>query len=446
MKNILSLAHWVVLLVVYSGIALKSLTEFSMAFDQTWYHLPIALRMIGRTSFIPEPFVLMVEQAYPYLAEAVQAFLILVSGRLSASNAVNMVGLLFASVCILMLFGKQFPWRWFLTFLLAIPVLVIHFSIGYNDAFAAFMILIGFAGICGLSLNRKKGVSAFLIILGLGCAAATKYPAWLPVAILALFSCYFFWVRFRGESLFHIKKSIIFILLLFAVTSYYPIRNYIRFGNVTYPLSMSDHSLIDIPTYLVHSSPPVRFIHSAFELNRLSSDKPYSWTYDQYNWNEKNYNRMGGWFFATMIIVFGLLLYGFLSKTIPPSLLLMHLVTIGVVSMTNPSFVLRYFLFVPINSLFLLCLFSDRFSAVARVVGRFSLALCALYVIVMLRSHVFHSDFRTPDHNAPREAQEFWKKNLGTVHTKPIRIDGYGALSIFWSGPTFTEIPVIVDQ
>jgi len=419
---------------------------FTETSDFLWYHLPIALRMIGQTSFTPEKGVLGIEQAYPLLAEMIQSFLILLTGRLSAANGVNVIGALMASICIYVQFGQEFSWRWFFTFLLSVPAIVLHMSIGYNDLFAGFMILIGFAGLCGLALDRRKIWSSCMVIIGLGCAMATKYPAWPSVFILVLFSGYYFFKKFRHERVLIINRSLFFIILLSIATSYYPVRNFIRFGNPTFPLGTQSSASRDIPSYLINASRPVRFIHSVFELNRLYGDQQYRWTYDQGSGVVTNHLRMGGWFYMTMIVLSTMLLYGILVRIIPFSIVIPHLIIIVLIAFTAWSNVLRYFLFIPLNSIFLFCAYSGQYPAKIRNIGQITLALCALFVLVTLRSEIFPLDLRTPAEHAPAAAKKFWTQNLNIPHAQAIKIKVPGAYPIFWSGPTFTEIPVVSDR
>lgn len=154
---------------------------------------------------------------------------------------------------------------------------------------------------------------------------------------------------------------------------------------------------------------------------------------------------MGGWFFASVVILILLLIIGVLFRAIPVYLIMVHVFIILLVSFLPQSTSLRYFLCIPLISIFLFCLFMSKFPVIAKNTGKIFLTLSAIYVLWNLAPGVFDLDTRLPESYAPKDAKLFWKEHMTSPsYPSAIIIQNQKAKSIFWSGPTFSEIPVIV--
>ena len=447
--------HWLLLSGLFGFFALKAFLQFKPSYDFVWYHLPRALRYFGLTSFTPSPALLERYKGFPPLAEYLQGFLVWSSGRLSAGNAIGFLGLVMALTGIFVIYRTSFSFRWFLTCLLAVPLFVFHLTIGYIDLFTAAMLLLGFAGLCGLSLNQRPILSALVMAIGLGCAMFSKFQAWPPAIILGLGGTFLLCSTCMKRQIPR-ASAIIALLLLWGAISFVPLRNYMTLGNPTYPVRVElpflrslpategTAGVGNLPSYLHKRSPVIRFIYSVFEINRLSSDRPYQWTFDQRDGDNGDHQRMGGWFFLTSLIMSLLLLIGFLKKIFPPVLFFAHVLSICVIAIVPQFHELRYSLFIPLNSLFLFCLFLKNYPPLLRTMGLLSLTACALFVLFQIRSTIFSLDLRPPQEFAPPEARAFWKAQTPASSQRLHIIPDKRSLSIFWSGPTFSEFPVQV--
>jgi hypothetical protein len=447
--------HWLVLAGLYALFGVKAFLVFAPTYDFISYHLPRGLMFFHRTSFIPEQFLLETYKGYPPLPEFLEGLLVVLSGRLSAANGVGMIGMACAIGGMVLLDTTEETLRWFLTFCLAFPLIVLHLTIGYIDLFTGAMLLLGFAGLCGLYRDIFPLRAALIMIVGLSAAMFSKFTAWPPTAALSLFGALFL-LRSQQRRRLATAQVCLLLLLLAVGIAFYPLRNLLVWNNPTYPVRLElpfletlpgDMEAVpteDVPPYLAKSSAPVRFVHSVLELNRRWGTEPYTWNYDQYAGPQSSHQRMGGWFFLSVLVVALLLVIGALSGAIPRPLFAAHVVSAIVIAVIPRYFELRYALFVPLNSLVLLTSFGSRLPRSVRLSGAMALTLCGGYVLWSLRSSAFSFDLRPPERFAPKEARAFWRSEIGKTHTSPVTIGIHDPDAIFWAGPTFSEIPVKV--
>jgi hypothetical protein len=349
---------------------------------------------------------------------------------------------------IVALFRSSFSLRWFLTFCLAIPLFYFHLTIGLIDLFTASMVLTGFAGLTGLLTGGPPVGSTVLMMAGCAAAMSSKMQAWVPVFVMVIAGVYALVVSVRSRRLSRSTAfALIFILVL--LVSFFPARNFLLFGNPTYPIPMpfmhglpaNEEPSDNRPSYLLDLPTPASFLASAFEVNRLLTEAQYSWGVDQSDDESAVHNLMGGWFFVTVIVMCFFLAIGFFRRAIDRKLLFIFLLEVIVASFISEFFMLRYVLFIPLMAFFLFALSLNRYPTSLRHTLEGCLALCALYVALHLGNHFWSIQVHPPAWYAPDEAVRFWDEHPQSSPKHPILLDRTPE-TIFWSGPTFAEIHV----
>jgi hypothetical protein len=329
------------------------------------------------------------------------------TGWVGAANAVGVVGFGTLLLALFAMEGRWFPYRWFLTFCLAVPLFVLHFSIGYVDLVGACFFAIGFLGYIGLAEEKRIDLSAALAIAGLTAAMFTKFQLWPPCAVLGAF-VFIRITRLEAKQTLKVQRGTLLKILLVLCLLLFPLRNKLLYGNPAYPYqppfvpwslpaATSLTFTFETPPALRSSPPVIQFVHSALELNRLSpSSEPYQWSFDEIAPAQSPHRRMGGWFFATVIVLALLTAYGVLRKIIPGWVGWAHLLTILAFVVLPHSHELRYGLFIPIDSILLLCLYLVLYPPVWKKAGLTALAACAVFVVWTLRVNILTFDLRPP--------------------------------------------------
>lgn len=452
--RIARLLHWAALGLIYGILYVKAFFAFSPTFDFLWYHLPRGLNFFHLTTYTPSSNLLERFRGFPALAEWVQGLLVFLTGRLSASNAAGAVAFAIALLSIMILFGRTFPLRWFLTFCLALPLLVMQLPIGYTDLFGGSMVFMGFVGMSALVVGKNEKQAIPIIIVGLTAAMFTKYQLWVPSLLLGGITSIIL-IRSSMRGRMPVEITALVIVLLTLCLGFYPMRNFLLYDNPVYPIQcpilrwLPAQEFISktdgIPPYLWESAPPIQFFHSAFELNRLYAVETYRWTYDLFAGPASNNQRMGGWFYFTVLLIALFLTFASIRRTVPRSLILIFCLIVVTMAMIPQFLNLRFTFYIPFAALFLLCLGLPYFSNLVRwsCIGLFMLA--AGIVLWQLRSEWTQIDLRPPEAFAPPAARQFWQ-NYRTSDGTPfiLKKSPYDNIPIFWSGPHFSEYPVKV--
>ncbi|MCA9841296.1 MAG: hypothetical protein KC475_04175 [Cyanobacteria bacterium HKST-UBA03] len=119
---------------LWGGLAVKGYSQLDTTYDSLWYHLPFAGRLAGLVSEADYTFDRLIASrfdGYPMLAEALQALLWRVTGRIQSAN---LVGWGFAFGLSLFLWRRfSVPWTWATFGLMAIPLFVGHSVWTYVD-------------------------------------------------------------------------------------------------------------------------------------------------------------------------------------------------------------------------------------------------------------------------------------------------------------------------
>ncbi len=448
--------HWLLLAAVYGRLAAKAFLRFPLDWDFLAYHLPGALATYGLTSYTPEPRLIAVIEGFPPLPRIVAGGLVLATGRLSATGALNVCAFAALVAGLLWLHGRSFPLRWFLTALLGVPLFVFHLASGYVDLFAGCWLALAFAALAALENSSTRPLaSASLFVLALALAMLSKFQTWPVTALIGMAGLWRFAGLARAGRLDR-TRAIALGVALIVVLGAWPVRNLIVYRNPVYPVEFplapklfpnslieADSGVFNLPIWLEARSRPVRFAASVSEWNRFHSGERYYWSLDQgarANPADSPHHRLGGWFPWTIAwLVLGTVLAR-RARLVPTSALAAFIAGIALVALLPQGHELRYWLFVPL----MLALWTARAIDGASPILRRALkaALFAGAIFVLLVTHPFAIDARPPQEFAPSKARAFWEQQAAHPGTEPARICDVNPDGIFWSGPTFREYRV----
>lgn len=446
--------QWAGLATVYGFLAGKALLQFSRPADFLAFHLPRALGYFGLTTYEFGNWGIREAEGYPDLAHLVMGSLVALTGRISTGNAVNIVGFSVATLCIGLLFRKKISLRWFLTFCLAFPLFYFHIAQGFIDLFAACMLLVGFAGLYGLITRHRSRWSAAVMVAGLTAAMATKMTAWVPAVVFALWGLYLLWQR--RELTGHVFAACAAALLVAGV-SFYPVKNYLLYGNATHPIetkiviytlpnveTTSPVEQPNLPPDMRKMSNTGKFFFSLLELNRLFT-RSFGWNAFESHGRIFERDQPGGLFTLPVAVLMLLLILGYYLDYFEKRSLFVFGVSIALVSMMPYGVVLRYSLFIPLVAVFLLSLQLEKMPRALRI-ATFALFLCSAGIVASQINRAFWTiDTRPADQYANRAAREFWESQgtnpVGNADSF-LTIQGTYPATIYWSGPTFNQYRV----
>lgn len=448
LKKSFAVLHWAALGYMYGFLLVKATLQFSRPADVLAFHLPRALRYFGLTTYEYGSWAMRQADGMPPLPNMIQGFMICITGQVNAVNAVNAVGFAAAMGGIYWLYGKKFPYRWFLTFCLSVPLFLYHMTIGFIDLFSACMVLLAFVGLHGMNTNHKPFSSGFVLVFGCTLAMLSKMTVWPATYAIAAFGIV---ALSKDWGTVHMKKRQILMLgtLLVLGVAYFPLRNFIAFGNPTYPIELkpymktlpavavvSQTEEVNIPSSLTTKNQALEFGYSLLEMNRVSNI-PLSWPAFQEHGRPFERDQMGGFFFLT-VVVMGLTLF-LVYSTHPTSTLSFGAYATCLVIVANMphSSVLRYFLFLPLIGLYLLCAHLPVLKKPLRHLIQGGLLACVLFVLPNLGEKFWTLDLRHYTSFAPTAARVFWTDNEGKTFDGQLVIEGAYPSTIYWAGPDF---------
>jgi hypothetical protein len=450
--------HGALLLWIYGRLAAKAWLRFPLDWDFLAYHLPGALETYGLTSYTPEPRLVAVIDGFPPLPRALAGLLVLVSGRLSAAGALNVVAFAGLLAGLVWLHGRGISLRWLATALLGVPLFVHHIASGYVDLFAGAWLALALAALSELEpgARRRPAAVAALLVASLAAAMLSKLQAW-PVAGVIGAGAVWRLLALERSGVLSRRRALALAAALVLALGLWPVRNWAVFGNPVYPVEFpfapklfpnavmeADSGVYNLPRWLAPHSRPVRFAASILEWNRWYSGDRYVWSLDQgarANPADSPHHRMGGWFPWTIAwLAFGTALARRRRK-VSRTALATFAAAFVLVAFVPQSHELRYWLFVPLA----LALWTARALAERSKAGAdraLRVALVAGAALVLRLTHPFAIDARPPAAFAPREARAFWASPEAHADGEPTAICNVNPKGIFWAGPTFREFRV----
>lgn len=458
-----AMAHWAVLTLIWGFILIKAALQFFLHYDTLAYHIPAALHAWGMTTYQPEPMLVDVINGIPPLAHWLQGALIFLTGRMSAANLINPLSLLGSAAIFHWLSPQKNAARWFLTLVLAVPMLVLHCLSSYIDLWSGSCLFVAFITLAALQSERtsnafsaRKRLAVLAVcVLALAAACNSKYQAWPIVLVLGAWLLPFL-LRAKPR-----RAAIALAVIGLMLGSYTPARNYLRFGNPTFPISnpifksRAAFSSVDLgqtealqrqmPEYLWGAPQWQRFGESVFEMNRLQSDSgTFRWSIDQaggeQEWKSPNH-RMGGWFWITVFLFILVCTRGLLRKVLPLSTGLMLLTCVVTAALCPQSHELRYWLFLPLSAAGLSAWTLQSETQIWGTGFKLLFAAAAIYVCAAILSP-FQIKSRPASAYAPEQAVAFWNSQKKESSSKVLSVCNAKPYAIFWSGPEFNSYRV----
>jgi hypothetical protein len=443
----LTCLHWLLVLGLFGKLTAKAFLEFKLHWDYLAYHLPFALRRFDMTTYTTYPHINDLYHAFPPLPHLMSGCLMFVSGdpRWSSGIGIIAVGTMVAAI---KLVHRDVSIVWFLTALLAVPLVNIHISSGYIDFWTGAFCGIMFVGATGLTRSFTWR-SALVTIFGALGAMLSKYQAWPFVCLLSVF------VGVRLIPMLkehHNRKSVLaFSIALILAVSIFPVRNILIFGNPTHPFMppivrqfiKPTSPPMDVatqrPNRLLDASRPRMFLESALELSRLHGDG-FRYSIDQgfEGGPLSPHFRLGGWGVYMVFVWLVLLTYVLWRQPFLRSegiFLAMFFCSLHVLPQNHE---LRYWMMVPICFAILCALSLRDMQPRVQLVTK---ALFSIGVAISLWQSplAFHHRARQPHEVAPPEAREFWSKADPSLE---YRVCGKVENAIFWAGPKFNSFRV----
>ncbi len=140
---------------------LKGFLSFEAGSDFLWYHLPNGLLTFGISDFTPAPYIRLIIDTFPPLADYTQGFLVYVTGDPRSSCAANTLAFVVTILFMFVMYRQSMIWRWFFVSLLAVPMFVVQLPSGYVDFFGACGVLLAMAALVKLHERSDRLGSIF---------------------------------------------------------------------------------------------------------------------------------------------------------------------------------------------------------------------------------------------------------------------------------------------
>ena len=350
----------VIATIALCDLAIKSAVDFNPGWDGLTYHLPFAALRAG----LSVPFDMNEQfwpryQGFPPLPELVQGLLWRLSGSVNATGVLNIVAFgLFLAFCHKVLAASY----WLVALIsLTAPLVLIHMTVGYVDAFANAFLAMGVSACLSLYLLPERGTH-FAVAGGLAGLAAAAWSKSLLVPVVAVMFLLMAVVALRPAAKSLSRRSVVAMIFVFGMLAVSPYaKNLAVYGNPFWPERVpmagtlfpyledatTSGATDNRPESLVAAPQAEVFVKSLFEIDVPTSNSP-RWLLDQGLPGDGF--RMGGfWGFgvvAYLLITVSLLVAcfgrrGAVAAAIGASLL-------GLVAVLPQSNELRYYMFIPL--------------------------------------------------------------------------------------------------
>lgn len=433
------------------------------------YHLPSALSLYGMTTYEPAPVIAAIIEGIPHLAHYAQGMLILATGRMSAANLINLLALGVSALVVWRATRGKSVVRWYLTALLAVPLVLLHADCSYIDLWNGAFLATGFVFLIQVFRFALTGSSAIApvaavagCLLGIGVSFNSKYQSWPFVILLWVWLMVGVALLWRRDAPMGRKALLVAILLSPPLFLVHPARNVLAHGNPTYPINNpvmapKDDPLLQRPSLEGSERPqtpiaywemshPARYFHSVFETSRLMKSKfPMQWSLDSGKGypvgNASPHYRMGGWFFATVLVLLGAIVSGLRKKVLDWLTVVAFATCAALPALLTFSHALRYWLFIPIAASYLAAEAVARLPRSSSIPLQAALIGCATFVCWTVLPPFTVNTSRAADY-APEMARRFWYARAADMDERTIPITGAHPNTMFWAGPDFNTFRV----
>ena len=316
-----------VLLVLLARKALVDTDLFN--YDSLTYHLPFAARLWGIASkeqFICQEHIELVYTGFPLLGEFLQGMLWRLFAHIQAANLVALSSLLL--YCWFARAFLEIPWHLTFLALVAVPLVQIHATgslvdLPANLATAAVVLVTYRVYAGGADPPRWREIVALAVAAAISVNTKFLHTGVVALALVAVGARLVWLSRRSGPGRRPLAGQLAFLIVAAPLIFATPIKNTALYGNPLYPIQVSlpgltlPHAWVPrstVPSYLLGTPQPVRWLLSIFEFRAFDARRPYPWTGDQgYVPAGVPANRMGGYFFP--YVTLNLLCFGFLIAT-----------------------------------------------------------------------------------------------------------------------------------
>ena len=455
--------HWLLLCGIYGLLLVRAILDFQPLWDFLTYHLPAALKVVGKTTYDLQELYAEFIKGCPPLGHLIQAALIAVTGNIASSQLFSFVSLIVSLIGIKQMYRERISVRWLATSFLGIPLFILLLPTGYLDIGVATGLLLSFAALLHLDGGGKLGPSVAWYLAGMAFSFGGKFQAWPFAAIFSAGLVIVLAKRFlsRRESW---KSSLLATVLVALFLGLWPIRNIVKFGNPTYPvqppfikteLNSPHPSSGGIEEWLgpegLEGRPrPVKFLLSTFELTRWqNSETPFHYNWDMTDYPEGRASphwRMGGWFFVPMLTGCTLLVLAIVSGAAPRISLVMLALAMLLTALSPASNYLRFWSFIPLCLLFIVVFTQDHYGNRFGLLIRIVLCVSAIYSVASTWTPP--AQWHPLEATIPPGAREFWKefRKNGYSREKPVYLgESVTPFGIYYAGRNFNKLPVTQD-
>lgn len=438
---------------IWVFLVIRGVLEIDLLGDALGYHIPFAMRYFSITTYQTSTWLRQLFDGYPPLAHLIQGALIRATGRISAANGLSAFAWMLLCAFLYFAEGRK-RLVFFLLAALAVPMLVLHVISGMLDLWIGVLLFCAFYSLDRWEKQRADthGQVRWLVHLGffLVVASASKYQAW-PVAavLLTILAVKLVW---RGQ-----RRELVVVVVIGVLCAAWPIRNWARFGNPTYPyptpgisqanawVDMGDLRENSVPKWAATGARPAVFAISFFEASRfIASDVPFEWNAYQYTprFSDHPHNHFGGYSLFTVLLLLSSFWLGVRRRLWTPLAMTAFGASVVVISLLSQGHELRYWLFIPL----FLCL---GFARLVCDVGRARGALVALMVLsaswTLYKVRAFRIDTRDIAGRAPAAAREFWAKAERNTPWTPYHVIKLSHNAALYSGPDLNTYYVRSD-
>ena len=423
--------------------------------------------LTGQTTFEPVDWINSMLQGIPDLAHRVQGVLIYIAGgRASAANLIGPIAVAVSAFAVWSVSRGTRVLRWYLTGFLAVPMLVMHSVCSYIDLWNGAFLATGFIFLVQLIRWGRTGSAAIApkaavtgCLLAFAVSFNSKYQSWpfiLLFGIWILVGIALVWKRDAGLA----RGCLGIVALCTPLFLIHPVKNALVHGNPTHPIynpimvpenaeNLQNPTILEgvkpqIPMAYWESPGPTRYIYSVFELSRLMPSKfPMNWSIDSGRYpvgNASPHFRMGGWFFATVLVFLLAIGCGFRFRALD----LLPICIFGSAAVSAAfmpqSHELRYWLFLPLSAAYLTGEALARLPRRAAIPLQGALVACAGFVLWTVLAP-FTIDASPAADYAPEMAKKFWVAREADMDGRTIIVSAHPR-TIFWAGPDFNTFKV----
>lgn len=190
--------HWAGAISYLVSMTYRAAVEFQGSYDYLFYHMPFALMNVHKTTYIPHDMLTSVYAGHPPLSHYIQGIFYLLTGSINSLQLNNPFGVIILLSGIYLLNFSTFSFRWFVTAIFAIPLVVLHFRSGVTDLIGGCSICLCFAAVLKLSMEpgyRFKTV--FIALVACAYAMLIKFQTWPTVFIIVVL---FSWLLVKNQS------------------------------------------------------------------------------------------------------------------------------------------------------------------------------------------------------------------------------------------------------